>query len=442
MIHFKNEMKLLNGPRAVPGTAGAAGRAASGINAGAPLRFWNVASTSEDEGEITLYGDIMPETPRDWWTDEPLEGRWVTPEGFDEALAAVRGKKNVTVRINSLGGDVYTGIAIHDALKDLKARVTVVVEGIAASAASVIAMAGDEIRVHPGDTIMIHGVSALLWDYYGLEDLRKIVRSFDAAEKAIARIYAEKTGLTEERLRDMMSRETWMVGKDAVEMGFADTLIGEEGPGLVASADRRVLLVAGVRHDVAGLHLPGWIRSSDEVIPDNDNVGVADRKRGDTARDNRIQTGEVPGGNIFSEEETDNMTLEELRAQQPDLVAQIEAAAAENARTSAVSEERARLQAIEEIENTIGDAALIRDAKYGENPMTAEQLALAALRQQARLGASVAAALDEDTRTANTADVGVEGKAGDREQADESPEAKRRAGAEMAKAALGKKTEN
>ena len=133
------------------------------------------------------------------------------------------------------------------------------------------------------------------------------------------------------------------------------------------------------------------------------------------------------------------MTLEELRAQQPDLVAQIEAAAAENARAAAIRDERARLQAIEEIENTVGDANMIRDAKYGEHPMTAEQLALAALRRQAALGASVVAALEADTNEAKVAEVGTDGKVGDGEQADESPEAKRRAGAEAAKAALGKK---
>lgn len=85
--------------------------------AGAPIKFWNVASIGDDEGEITLYGDVVSRQPVDWWTGEPEPGLYIAPESFMEDLAAVKGKSNITIKINSCGGDLYTGIAIHNAIK-------------------------------------------------------------------------------------------------------------------------------------------------------------------------------------------------------------------------------------------------------------------------------------------------------------------------------------
>ena len=149
-------------------------------------KFWNVASVSEDEGEITLYGDVMSQQPIDWWTGEPEPGLYITPEGFMEDLAAVKDKAHITVKLNSCGGDLYTGIAIHNALKALSGDVNVVVEGIAASAASVIMCAGDTVTVYPGSLIMIHGVSVMLWDSLNIQDMKQLIKGMDASERAVA----------------------------------------------------------------------------------------------------------------------------------------------------------------------------------------------------------------------------------------------------------------
>ena len=191
--------------------------------AGTPIKFWNVASIGDDEGEITLYGDVVSRQPVDWWTGEPEPGLYIAPESFMEDLAAVKGKSNITIKINSTGGDLYTGIAIHNAIKGLSGHKVVIVEGIAASAASVIACAGDEVQVYPGSMVMIHGVAGLLMDYYTLADLKKLQKDFDSSERAIAEIYHAKTGIAVEQLRTMMTRETWMVGQEAIDNGFADS---------------------------------------------------------------------------------------------------------------------------------------------------------------------------------------------------------------------------
>ena len=171
-------------------------------------KFWNMASTGDDEGEITLYGDVMSQQPVDWWTGEPEPGLFITPEGFMEDLAAVKDKGHITVKLNSCGGDLYTGIAIHNALKALSGEVNVIVEGIAASAASVIMCAGDTVTVYPGSLIMIHGVSVMLWDYMNMQDMKQLMKGMDASERAVAEIYNSKTGIEVDTLRGMMTKET------------------------------------------------------------------------------------------------------------------------------------------------------------------------------------------------------------------------------------------
>ena len=181
----------------------------------AATKFWNMASVGEDEGEITLYGDVMSQQPIDWWTGEPESGLYITPEGFMEDLAAVKDKARITVKLNSCGGDLYTGIAIHNALKALSGDVNVIVEGIAASAASVIMCAGNTVTVYPGSLIMIHGVSVMLWDSLNIQDMKQLIKGMDASERAVAEIYDEKTGLGIDSLRSMMTKETWMTGREA-----------------------------------------------------------------------------------------------------------------------------------------------------------------------------------------------------------------------------------
>ena len=352
-------------------------------------QFWNIASTGDDTGEILLYGDVVSRQPIDWWTGESEPGMYISPEGFLEDLEAVKDKANITIKINSCGGDVYTGIAIHNAIKALGGHKTVIVEGIAASAASVIMCAGDDVQVYPGSMVMIHGVSGFMCDFYTLEDLKKLQKDFDACERSIAAIYHAKTGIEVDKLRNMMTRETWMVGQEAVDNGFANTMLEDEGPTASLSADKKVMLVAGIRHDV------GAFKSIPGMLPVNNSIHAAPAAGNITS----------PTNNGEKKEEPKTMTLEELRAQHPDLVAQIEQQAVASVRAEAIAQERARLQAIESIEASVGDAQLVREAKYGETPCTAEQLAFKAMQQQAALGAQHIANMTADHAESGAADV-------------------------------------
>ena len=346
-------------------------------------KFWNIAVTGEDTGEITLYGDVVDRQPIDWWTGEPDTGLYIAPESFLQDLEAVKDKSFLTVKINSCGGDLYTGIAIHNALKGLAAKKTVIVDGIAASAASVIACAGDDVQVYPGSIIMIHGVSGLLADFYTLKDLRQLEKNFDASERAIAQIYHEKTGLAIDHLRNMMNRETWMVGQEAVDNGFADTLLQDEPIDMAISADKKVLLVAGIRHAVSEFkNIPESIRV--------ENIQTA--PKAGNKKENKNGKDETP------------MNIDELRAKNPDLLDEII--------KQAKKDERERIEAIDSIAAGIRDSDLVNAAKYGADMCTAEQLALKALQKQSALCRNHLENMRADAAASGSAEIGVKPNGG------------------------------
>ena len=370
--------------------------AAPAPQAAPATKFWNMASVGEDEGEITLYGDVMSQQPVDWWTGEPEPGLYITPEGFMEDLATVKDKSRVTVKLNSCGGDLYTGIAIHNALKALSGEVNVVVEGIAASAASVIMCAGDTVTVYPGSLVMIHGVSVLLWDSLNIQDMKQLIKGMDASERAVAEIYDGKTGLGVDTLRSMMTKETWMTGREALEKGFADA-IKEDGddPSMSMSRDRKVLYVNGIGHNVEGLrNIPG-------TIPIQKSAKPAARPAANKRPTNKAAKPE--GGK-------NHMTLEELKAQEPDLVSQIEQAATNAAKaqtTDAVTAERQRLAAIDSIAASIPDQKMVHDAKYGDNPCTAQELCFRVMQQSAAAGQQFLTNYTADGAASGAANVGA-----------------------------------
>lgn len=361
-------------------------------------KFWNMASVSDDEGEITLYGDVVSRQPVDWWTGEEVPGLFITPEGFMEDLAAVKDKSKITVKLNSCGGDLYTGIAIHNALKALSGEVNIVVEGIAASAASVIMCAGDTVTVYPGSLVMIHGVSVMLWDYMNIQDMKQLIKGMDASERAVAEIYEAKTGIAAETLRSMMTKETWFTGREALEKGFADTLKEDESePEMSMSSDKKVLYCNGVHHNIEGLHnVPGTIPVLAHATPPAPKPGV---NKETTANAATTEGGNKP------------MTAAEMRTAHPDVVAQIEQdavnAAQAQANADAVTAERDRIAAIDSIAASIPDPQLVHDAKYGENPCTAQELCFRVMQQSAASGQQFLENFKADGAASGTAQVGA-----------------------------------
>ena len=180
-------------------------------------KFWNWIRNEDEsvpdmERTLFLNGMISVET---WYGDE------VTPQLFKDELNA--GNGNITVWINSPGGDVFAAAQIYNMLRDYKGSVTVKIDGIAASAASVIAMAGDKVCVSPVAMMMIHNPATMAMGE--AKDMQKAITMLNEVKESILNAYEFKTGLTRARLSHMMDDETWFNAKKAVELGFADKIL-------------------------------------------------------------------------------------------------------------------------------------------------------------------------------------------------------------------------
>jgi len=174
-------------------------------------KFWNWVE-NKDGRILYLDGAIAEET---WFGDE------VTPKQFKDEL--VSGVGDITVWINSPGGDVFAASQIYNMLMDYKGKVTVKIDGIAASAASVIAMAGGEVLMSPVSMMMIHNPMTIAFGDAG--DIGKAISMLDEVKESIINAYELKTGLSRARLSQLMNEESWFNAKKAMELGFADSIM-------------------------------------------------------------------------------------------------------------------------------------------------------------------------------------------------------------------------
>jgi len=191
------------------------------------------AAESEEDRTIGIY-DVIGE---DWWT-----GGGFTAKRMSAALRSL-GKGPVTVAINSPGGDMFEGLAMYSMLREHPGEVTVKVMGIAASAASIIAMAGDQVQVARAGFLMIHNCWLLAAG--NRHELREIADHLEPFDQAMADVYAARTGEDVKAMQKLMDRESYIGGSAAVSQGFADSLldsdeISKTDDGKNASAVRRM----------------------------------------------------------------------------------------------------------------------------------------------------------------------------------------------------------
>lgn len=240
---------------------------------------WNggIKAAKSDENSISVFDVIGA----DWYGDG------VTASRIAAALRSIGGA-DVTVNINSPGGDMFEGLAIYNLLREYEGKVTVKVLGLAASAASIIAMAGDEVQIGRGAFLMIHNC----WVYAmgNRHDLQQIAADMVPFDKAMNAIYGARTGLDAATIDAMMNAETYIGGSDAVEKGFADRLLaadeiadGDDSPAaalrkldaMLAKTDaprseRRKLLKALTGSKPGAAAPPeGMPGATDEINPEN-----------------------------------------------------------------------------------------------------------------------------------------------------------------------------
>jgi len=178
-------------------------------------KFWNWIKNEDGSRTLYLNGAIAEES---WYEDS------VTPKQFKSEL--VSGEGDIDIWINSPGGDCIAASQIYNMLMDYKGNVTVKIDGIAASAASVIAMAGTTVKVSPTSLMMIHNpLTVAIGDS---AEMKKAIQMLDEVKESIINAYELKTGQPRAKLSKLMDGETWLNANKALELGFADEMLFDE----------------------------------------------------------------------------------------------------------------------------------------------------------------------------------------------------------------------
>lgn len=312
-----------------------------------------IPGTETSPPEILLYGAISSQ--QSWWEDR------ITPQLFNRELAALGDVPEIVVRINSGGGDVFAANAIFTRLKDHSAKITVKIDGWAASAATIIAMAGDSIKIARNGVFMIHDPAMTVWDTFRAEDFEKMADELKVIKQSIVNTYAMKTHRKPEDIEALMAKETWWTGDTAVENGFCDELMFEEASTVVENASK--IVVNGAAIDLSTFQtVPKALLNSPK------NPGISIKNSAAAIKKPKEEEQMAAENNI--------VTVDALKAAYPDLVATIT--------NEAKAEERSRIKAIEDMAGG-NYAEIVSNAKY-DNPCTAEQAAMKIIAEQNRLG--------------------------------------------------------
>lgn len=338
-------------------------------------RAYNFTEPGESELEINMYGEVVESVPVDWWTGKAKEGMYICEKDFLEDLDKYKEKDRITVRINSVGGDLYAGLAIANRMKELKAEIITVADALCASAAVAIYQAGDTRKIFSGSQIMIHEPSCYIYGRYDVQGIKKVEKQLEAGKKSLIETYKERTGRTEEDIEQMITAGSWMTGQEAIDEGFADEMIeGDVSAGI--TEDKKTVISNGIRFPAEAF----------QSLPGNLNV-----------LGNRANHQEE-GGNIA-------MTKQELVEKYPDVYNAIVQEVKDGQKqelSDAVMAERNRIRDIDEIAGAVGDETMVREAKFGEKPLNASELALAALKKQNELGAAFLSEMKDDAEASGT----------------------------------------
>lgn len=278
--------------------------------------IWNLVKNDDKSAELMLYGDIA----------ESFWGDTISAKEVTEYLADLD-VENIDVYINSNGGVVDTAIAINNALRRHKAKVTVNIDGIAASAATLITCAGDIVRMPKNALFMIHNPSTIAMG--DSEEMRKQADVLEKYKNSITETYLQKVNIDKEKLSELMDNETWLNAEEALEYGFIDEI--------TENTDVQVV--------------------ENKVISNNMVFNMAEFKNFNVDK-NKKNNGKGSG----------KMTKDEIKAQFPDIYAEI----VNEGKEIGVKEERTRIQ---EIENLGYNHEVVDKAKF-EEPKNARDLAL------------------------------------------------------------------
>ena len=321
-------------------------------------KFWNFINVDDDTAELLLYGTIAEN--KSWWGDE------VTPKQFVNDLKALGDKKEITVRINSGGGDVFAANAIYTALKDNAAKIITKIDGIAASAATIVAMAGDIIKIPAGAYMMIHNPAFSTWGSYTSEELIKMSETLKTIKEGIISVYIQRTGKTREELSNLMDAETWYTGEEAVKENFADEILFNAEEEFIL--DKNCLIVNSIKHNL----------SCYKNSPQFKNLYINEFGKKENKEEKTMQF----------------KSAEDVKNNLPDIYNEIY--------NAGVTNERERIKKIDELKETV-DNELLNKAKY-EEFTSAEEVSFEAMKTGNFLNNKFLNDVEEDSKNANSVD--------------------------------------
>ena len=323
--------------------------------------MWKVTAKSDTDAEILLY-DIISDF-------ESEACGYVNARGLINRIKALGNVENITLRINSVGGDVFEAQAMYSYLRSHPANITVRVDGLAASAASLVAMAGNRIIMPTNALMMIHNPAGGVWGE--AEDMRDTAEILDKIRDTIANVYIARTGLEREKVISMMDSETWLTATEAHELKFCDEV--EE------SVTATAMAVKGGTIFLSGFGFTRIDENLSAKLPENTVMMRAENKAVSKPEEEKNEMG------------TEIKNVVDLESAYPELVGEI--------RASAVNAERERLRTLDSL-NAPGREGIIAKAKY-EDPKDARDIAIELLQSdtaQAQL-----TALYQDAQAVNDA---------------------------------------
>lgn len=319
--------------------------------------FWKFKNLAEDDekAELLLYGDIAE---RSWWDDT------ATPKKFADDLAALGSVKEITVYINSGGGDVFAAQAIGNMLERNSATVIAQIDGLCASAATIVACHADKVVAAADASYMVHPPSMGVCDYLTAEDMRNCLKALDTIRGNIVTLYAKKTGRSEDECGTWMDETNWWTAAQAKENGFVDEVDDEESDAVVENRNG-MLFVNSIGMGLPFDKAPDFVKS---------RMGAKTPGGFSNATNNPGQTG------TQEEEAMEIKNKDDLMKAYPDMVNEIR----KDAAMDAINRERARIKDIQDM-TLPGMEQTMQDALYGEHPMDAtayaKEVAKAAKKQ-------------------------------------------------------------
>lgn len=349
-------------------------------------KFWKFRNQADTGAELLLYGDISQTS---WWGDE------ATPKQFAEDMAALGNVGKITVRINSGGGDVFAAQAIGNLLEQSSAETVAHIDGLCASAATIVACHCDKVEAAADSTYMIHPAKMGICDYVDAVTMRQYLAALDTIRENIVTLYAKKTGRDKDEVAGWMDATSWWTGEQAKANGFVDELVGEEKP----TVENRggVLFVNSTNMNLPFEKAPNFVKD-------------------------RLAKAAVSEHKTTTEEEK-NMeikTVDDLRKAYPALCEQLTKEAAAQAENA----ERKRIQDIEDL-TVPGSENVAKEAKFVK-PVNAEAFAVALVKNARMQGASYLAQARKDAEDSGADGVKQERK--DKGGEDEFLNAIRKAG--------------